>query len=327
MTTPELSFATPADLIAALPYLLGYIPDNDVIALMLASSDDPTQIPLRAAIRCPVDIDPAQAQRFPTLCHLTRGQFHSALLVAVCDPNLDDTARATLRMMRAALHTIGVTVRRTLTTHSVSQPGRWVDADTGAHGATKPYTDSPATALGVVQGRIITDSRDEMQREFATTEPAPHIDIEAQDVADLIPDAATALHHAIVENDIPTAHLAARIAAVVTAHSGLRDGFLRLNVGHELAAGRVWTCIAARHRGRVRAELLTMAAIAYYCGEDTVRAGMALGQAAAATADDDSTLPRLAEMIYTALEAGMPPSRIRAVIPTRDKTPIPGTTL
>ena len=54
---------------------------------------------------------------------------------------------------------------------------------------------------------------------------------------------------------------------------------------------------------------------------------MALGHAATATNDDDSALPRLAELIYTALEAGMPPSRIRAVIPTRDKTPIPGTTL
>jgi hypothetical protein len=252
MTTPELSFATPTDLIAALPYLLGYIPDNDVIALMLASSNDPTQIPLRAAIRCPIDIDPAQAQRLPTLHrHLTRGQFHSALLVAVCDPNLDDTAHATLRMMRAALHTIGVTVRRTLTTHSVSQPDRWMDADTGAQGATKPYTDSPATALGVVEGRIITDFRDEMQREFATTEPAPHIDLEAQDIAELIPDAATALHHAVVDNEIPTIDLAARVAAVVTAHSGLRDAFVRLSVGHELAAGRVWTCIAARY-GTVR---------------------------------------------------------------------------
>jgi hypothetical protein len=70
-----------------------------------------------------------------------------------------------------------------------------------------------------------------------------------------------------------------------------------------------------------------MAAVAYYCGEDTVRAGLALGQAAAATNEDHSTLPRLAEIIYTVLEAGMPPSRIRTVIPSRETSPIPGTTL
>jgi hypothetical protein len=73
--------------------------------------------------------------------------------------------------------------------------------------------------------------------------------------------------------------------------------------------------------------LLTMAAVSYYCGEDTVRTGMALGHAAAAIADDDSTLPQLAGIIHSALETGIPPSRIRSVIPTRDKAPIPGTTL
>ena len=32
-------------------------------------------------------------------------------------------------------------------------------------------------------------------------------------------------------------------------------------------------------------------------------------------------------MIDTALQAGMPPSRIRSVIPSRQKAPIPGTEL
>jgi hypothetical protein len=32
-------------------------------------------------------------------------------------------------------------------------------------------------------------------------------------------------------------------------------------------------------------------------------------------------------MVDTALQAGMPPSRIRSVIPNRNKTPIPGTEL
>ena len=58
-----------------------------------------------------------------------------------------------------------------------------------------------------------------------------------------------------------------------------------------------------------------------------MRAGMALTHTAAAARDDDSTLPRLATMMYAALEAGIPPSTIRKVIPDRDATPIPGTTL
>ena len=222
---------------------------------------------------------------------------------------------------------IDVTVRATFPTHGVTRPGRWLNPDTGACGLTKLYSDSPATALGVVEGRVIAASRDEIQREFAATEQAPRLDLEAQDLAALIADTATALHRAIVDSRTPSPGLSAHAAAVVTAHTALRDAFLRLGVDHELAAGRVWTRIAAQHRGRVRAELLTMAAVAYYCAEDTVRAGLALGHAATATRDDHSALPRLAEIIYTALEAGLPPSRIRSVIPSRKTTPIPGTTL
>jgi hypothetical protein len=111
-----------------------------------------------------------------------------------------------------------------------------------------------------------------------------------------------------------------RAALVVTAHIGLRDELLRLAVGHELAAGAVWTQIAAAHRGHTRAELLTMAATAYYCGDDTVRAGVALTHAAAATRDDNSALPRLGSMLSMALQEGMPPSKIRAIIPAHDIT-------
>jgi hypothetical protein len=159
-----------------------------------------------------------------------------------------------------------------------------------------------------------------MQREFATTEPVPPMDVEAQDIAALTGATTADLHYAISQNCAPTTDLAMRAALVVTAHVGLRDALLRLAVGHELAAGAVWTRIAAAHRGRTRAELLTMAATAYYCGEDTVRAGIALTHAAAATRDDNSALPRLGAMLHTALQEGMPPSKIRAIIPAQDST-------
>jgi hypothetical protein len=155
----------------------------------------------------------------------------------------------------------------------------------------------------------------------------PKPDLEAQNLTALVGATAVELHRTILGNTLPTTELAAHVAAVVTAHTALRDAYLRLGAGHELAAGRVWTHIAAHHRGRTRAELLTMAAFSYYCGEDTVRTGMALSYAAEATRDDDSTLPRLASIIYSALQAGMPPSKIRSVIPDRSTTPIPGTAL
>jgi Domain of unknown function (DUF4192) len=323
MNTPELSFTTPAELLAALPHLLGFVPTEDMVVLLLGSAGSHTQIAMRAAIRCPLTIDDQVAEQFPQTCRIDAEQFPGAILVAVCDTDREEHAYSVLRTVRAAMHRHGIVVHRILCTHSVTDPGHWVDPDTGESGTTIVYTDSPATALGVVQGRLIAPSRDEMQREFATTEPVPPMDAEAQDIAALTEATTADLHYAMTQNLEPTTDLAMRAALVVTAHVGLRDALLRLAVGHELAAGAVWTQIAAAHRGRTRAELLTMAATAYYCGEDTVRAGIALTHAAAATRDDNSTLPRLGLMLSTALQEGMPPSKIRAIIPAQDSTRTP----
>jgi hypothetical protein len=328
MNTPELHFFTPTELLAALPHLLGFVPIDDMVALMVGpAAGDEDHAAMRAAIRCPITVDDELAQHFPVRCGLDAARFPGAMLIAVCDARHDERALVVLRTVRDTLHRRGIIVHRMLMTHSVTAPDNWFDPDTGQIGSTVAYTDSPATALGVVQGRLIAASRAQIQREFATTDPAPHLDAEAQDIVGLISDTAADLHHAITQNQAPTTDLAMRAALLVTAHVGLRDGLLRLAVGHELAAGRVWTQIAAAHRGRTRAELLTMAALAYYCGEDTMRAGMALTYAGEAVRDDDSTLPALAAMLYTALQAGMPPAKVRTVIPTRDKTPIPGSHL
>jgi hypothetical protein len=328
MNTPELHFATPTELLAALPHLLGFVPIDDMVALMLGPvADDEDHIAMSAAIRCPITVDDQVAQQFPARCRLDAERFPGAILVAVSQTRHDDHALAMLRTVRAAMHRHGIIVHRMLITHSVTAPDHWFDPDTGEIGTTVAYTDSPATALGVIQGRLIAASRADIQREFATTDPAPQLDAEAQDIVALIGDTAADLHRAITQNRVPTTDLAMRAAALVTAHVALRDGLLRLAVGHELAAGRIWTQIAAAHRGATRAALLTIAALAYYCGEDTVRAGMALTYAGEAVREDHSTLPALAAMLYTALQTGMPPARIRAVIPTRAKTPIPGSHL
>src|SRR5262249_31163832 len=97
MTTPELSSATPADVIAALP------PADDIVVLMLGPIQHPTEVPLRAAIRCPLAIDPDHAQRFPAACHLSAAQFPTALLVDVCDLEHDrDALRRHDRVVVAA---------------------------------------------------------------------------------------------------------------------------------------------------------------------------------------------------------------------------------
>src|SRR5262249_10091250 len=150
--------------------LLGFVPTDDIVALMLGPAEHHTHIAMRAAIRCPLAIDQQVAERFPQTCRLDANQFPGAILVAVCDTNGREHAHDIRRTVRAALPRHGIVVHRILYTDNVTEPGHWLDPDTGET-TTIAYTDSPATALGVVQGRLIAPPRDEMQREFATTDP------------------------------------------------------------------------------------------------------------------------------------------------------------
>jgi hypothetical protein len=325
MTNTEMRFDNPTELLAALPHLLGFIPRNDIVAIMLGADDQDTGLALRAAIRCPVTITRADAEAFPNSCNLHAARVTAAILIAVCEHRHDEHAYHTLHTMRGALQDHGITVAGMFLLDDVTRPGLYHNLETLGYGEIKPYTDSAATARDVYDGRVIAESRAHMAAEFATHQPA--LDIATGEVTEeLIAATATALRRAIHAHTAPDAQLAARTGAVITAHVGLRDAFLRLGDGHERSAGWVWTHIAAQHRGHTRAELLTMAALAYYCAADTVRAGLAL-HAATDARDDDSDLPTLAGLLLTALRDGLPPNVLRTVIPTHQKAPIPGTTL
>lgn len=328
MTTSQMRFDNPTDLLAALPHLLGFVPRNDFVAILLGPEDDNRGLTVRAAIRCPITLTESEAETLPVSCNLTADRFTAAILIAICEPRFDEHAHHTLDTLREALVHSGIAVTARFILDSVTRHGMWFNLDTYRYGAVKPYTDSAVTAQGVYEGRVIAASRAQMADEFAITDPVPDVDIDDGDFTEqLVADTATALRRAITGHTAPDAHLAARAGAVVTAHIGLRDGFLRLAAGHERSAGRVWTHIAAQHRGHTRAELLTMAALAYYCGADTVRAGLALHHADTATRADGSELPALAELLHTALQNGLPPATLSTIIPTRQKAPIPGTTL
>jgi len=94
MNTPELLFATPTELIAALPHLLGFVPTGDMIALMLGAADNPAHVAMRAAIRCPITVDHEAAEQLPQTCRLDADQYPGAILVAVCDAAHTEHARS-----------------------------------------------------------------------------------------------------------------------------------------------------------------------------------------------------------------------------------------
>ncbi|SBS77480.1 conserved hypothetical protein [uncultured Mycobacterium sp.] len=324
MTKSFINPDTAQAVISAIPALLRFVPTNSIVAVMFGLAGTPRE-EIRFAIR--FDLDRQQAQDFPHICSLHSRDTAAAILVAICDPEHEEQALDALNAARAALHHRSIQVLQMLTTHSLTEPGRWYDPDTGEHGPTVAYTDAAITADVVYQGSPIRESRDALDAEFALTKAAPYL-ATAKDFDDLIARTVTELHALITGTaDAPTEDLATRAAIIVTTDVHIRDGLLRLGVGNEQAAAQTWTTLAAQLRGQARAEILTIAAFNYYIGGDGVRAGVAIDHAADTAEAAELPLPTLADLLNAALLAGIEPEKIRMIIPTREHTPLPGSGL
>jgi hypothetical protein len=187
-----------------------------------------------------------------------------------------------------------------------------------------PHTDAAITAEGVYQGSPIRNSREALDAEFSLTEPAPYL-AAADDFDELIARTIAELHALITGTvDAPTEDLATRAAIIVIADVHIRDGLLRLGLGNEQAAAHTWTAQAAQLRGQARTEVLTIAAFNYYISGDGVRAGVAIDHIADTAEAAELPLPTLADLLNAALLAGLEPEKIRLIIPTRERTALPG---
>jgi hypothetical protein len=310
--------------ISAIPALLRFVPTNSIVAVMFGPAGTPRE-EIRFAIR--FDLDRRQAQHFPDTCGLHSRDTAAAILVAICHPDHDAQALDVLNTARAALHHRSIQVLQMLTTHSLTEAGRWSDPDTGDHGPTIAYTDAAITAEVVYQGSSIRTSREALDAEFALTHPAPYL-AAANDFEELTARTIAELHALITGIvDAPTEDLATRAALIVTADVHIRDGLLRLGLGNEQAAAHTWTALAAQLRGQARAEVLTIAAFNYYISGDGVRAGTAIDHVADTVEAAELPLPTLADLLNAALLAGLEPEKIRLIIPTRERTPLPGSDL
>ncbi|WP_375486580.1 DUF4192 family protein, partial [uncultured Mycobacterium sp.] len=183
MAKPVITLHSPADILAAIPALVRFVPDNSVVALMFSHASGGQVLDVRCAIRFDLTISVAQAAAFPETCGLSAEHNAAALLAAICEPGLDRHARQVLNTARAALHYAGIPVLKMLTTASLTEPGQWVDPDTGEHGPTIPYTDSVLYGRAAVDRVVINASRRDIEAEFAPTEPAPLLTVESTDFA------------------------------------------------------------------------------------------------------------------------------------------------
>lgn len=314
---PKTSLRTPADIVAAAAALLGFAPTNSVVVYMLRR-DPADELIVRCAIRFDITVTADQAANFPATCNLRPVDNHAAILLAVCDERFDQHAHTVLDTLRDALDNVGIPVIRRIMTRDVTTEGQWLDPDSGHHGPTYPYTDSLLTTQRILAGDRISRGRSDIEAEFAPIEPAPPVALgdHGELVTATAEEIADALNGYPISRTLPT-----RAGIVITAQPAVRDAMLALALDHPQAAADLWTHIARRLREAPRAEALTVAAVCYCLLGDAVRAGIATDIALEEAQASDTAPPRLAVLLFSALQSGMPPQQIRRVI--ADSAPKP----
>lgn len=306
----ELNINNTADVLAAIPAILGFTPESSIVVMLLRNENGSTLV--RNVLR--FDIDPTAARTLTTVAAPAFRTVTHAVLVAVCGDQLADHGAETLDIVRDQLTDLDIDIIARLHTADLDQPGHWTNIDTGARGALTPYRDSRHAFGQVLRGEPLAATRDDIVNEFTpTTNPMP---ITTTEPTQFIVNTFETVAAIITESTPATEHpeLATHVGILITTDVHMRDAMLLLSIDNAAPAGRLWTHLANQLTGLPRIEALTLAAACYYAASDAVRAGIALDVAAHDANDHRLDYPRLAQLLHTALSAGISPDQIRHVL-------------
>ena len=291
---------TNADLIAALPGLLGFVPAESI--MVIGTTGNKIDMTARHDIADTDNIadylaDVLHTHHVPT-----------AIVIAITEDN--DIADTAVHTISDSLLRHGIETNRRLVVARCDQPATYRDLITGNTGISSDYRDSPASLNRVIDGQPIAHNRDSMRASLATTDP-----IDTHGVQIHPEQAAKAIVSAMVHwpTDIPR-ELSAQVAVMISDHLVYRDALLRTAAYDPRTAAAVFTELARPLRGGDRANTLTLAAACHYLNGNGAMAGIIFDHI-----NETTELPTLAQLLDRALRAGIRPHQLReAVIPDAD---------
>lgn len=299
----------PATLIAALPAVLGFVPENSLTVVTLDRGD------LGCVMR--VDLEPGLVGNTAHLAEVVAASGHDGAVAVIVDERSADHEDLA-DDLGMSMADEGIDLLAVLLVDRVVAGGQWsCVCGCGAHGVIDDPDSSPLAAAAVLDGRRLYRRRDDLQAVIEVSDgPRGERIAEAlRSVRRGSPSARSArraIEAAIV--------LATRVGAgedpadteIVTVVAALRDPRVRdmlyaLAVGAAAAdAEALWGVLARVLPVPWRQEVLTLLAFSAYARGDGPLAGIALE--AAVTLDPDH---RMAGMLDCALQSGMRPEQIR----------------
>ena len=325
MTNPsayDFHLNRPGSLIAALPAVLGFVPEKSLVLVTLEGSE------MGCVLR--VDLADGLLDNLDGMAQAAAATGADAAIVVIVDEAgascrmCNDDHRRLIDAVRDALGEYGVALRHAHVADRVAAGGRWHGVDGSGGGIVEDPMASPLAAAAVLDGRRLYPSRRELQEVIqvvALDDPE-----EATALSDVISEHVECVadeprHDADVRADVehamavaanlddgrpPSDEDMARLAYALTDPE-VRDTLYALAVGTEAAAAEsLWVMLSRRLPEPWRVEALVQLAFAAYARCDGPLAGVALEAALRCNPDH-----RMAGMLDTALQSGMRPEQIR----------------
>ncbi len=326
MTTsqsPDFHLNRPGVLIAALPAVLGFVPEK---SLVLVTVD-------RGEMGCVMRVD--LSDELPdSLEHIAdvaaAAQPDSAIAVVVDEDGFGcatcaDEHRQLAAVLTSVLAEQGIELLAAHVVDRVAAGGRWYCADgCGSSGTVEDPSASPLAMAAVLDGRRLYARRAELQQVIEVSDPARRAAL-ADVVRDRQPDGdqrADAEARSDIEDAIAAAGQVdgggeltddglARLAWALK-DPRVRDTLYALAVGESAGqAEALWATLSRTLPDPWRVEALVLLAFSAYVRGDGPLAGVSLD--AAVRCDPTH---RMAGMLDTALQSGMRPERIRELAVT-----------
>ena len=329
MTTqnPEFRFDRPGSLIAALPAVLGFVPEKSLVLVSLEGGR------MGAVMRADLAAD--LTENITRLAGIAATSGADTVVAVIVDedgaqcPMCNADHQRLCDALTEALAKVDVGLYAAHVVDRVESGGRWCCVDgCGAHGDVEDPSASPLAAAAVLDGRRLYRRRADLQAVIAVADPdraaalvepirtraaRRHADWQAdpdgcgrRDV-ETVMAVATQVRDGVQPADNELAALACGLNDVA-----VRDTLYALAVGADAGAVEaLWATLARTLPDPWRVEVLVLLAFSAYARGDGPLAGLSLE--AALRSDPDH---RMAGMLDTALQSGMRPEQIRELAGT-----------
>lgn len=320
--TPDFELNRPGALIAALPAVLGFVPENSLVLVSLDRGE------LGAVLR--VDLSGELAGRTGHLAEVAAAAAPEAAIAVIVNdegahcPQCNDEYRQLCAMLAEVLLENNIELLAAHVVDRVARGGHWHCVDEcGAGGAVDDPSASPLAAAAVLEGRRLYARRADLQAVIAVDDPdrsaalagrlqrqsarraAAHRKDPAGCARRDVKRAIAAASRVCGGQSLSDTELAALGCALDDAQ--VRDTLYALAVGEKAGeAETLWASLARALPAPWRVEALVLLAFSAYVRGDGPLAGVSLE--AALRCDPEH---RMAGMLDTALQSGLRPEQIR----------------